>query len=114
MKKNHLLLLAFVILNYSVFAQGGFTKIVDPLNPVTTFTTPGYYKGAAWIDFDNDNDLDLFASPNFLFRNDGNGIFTQLVSPFGFTAMQNPGGSSWADLNGDGFIDCIIAQYPSG
>ena len=96
-----------------LFAQGGFNKVVDPANPVTVFTTPGFYKGAAWIDFDNDNDLDLFASPNLLFRNDGNGVFVQLTNPFGFTPGQNPGGSSWADLNHDGLIDCIIAQYPS-
>lgn len=66
-----------------LFAQGGFTKIIDAANPVTTFTTAGIYKGAAWVDFDNDHDIDLYAAPNRLFRNDGNGVFIQLIDlPF--------------------------------
>ncbi|MEP7169179.1 MAG: FG-GAP-like repeat-containing protein [Bacteroidota bacterium] len=111
---NYLSAIVLILSGNTLFGQGGFTKVVDPGNPVTTFTSPGAYKGAAWVDYDNDGDLDLFASPNFLFRNDGNGVFVQLTNPFGFTALQNPGGSSWADLNHDGFIDCIIAQKPSG
>ena len=114
MKKIYLFIICLVLSGNLIFAQGGFNKVVDPGNPVTTFTSPAFYKGSAWIDFDNDNDLDLFAAPNFLFRNDGNGTFVQISNPFGFTPLQNPGGSSWADLNNDGFIDCIIAQYPSG
>ena len=97
-----------------VWSQAGFVKIVDPTNPATTFISAGIYKGVAWIDFDNDNDIDLFASPHRLFRNDGGGSFIEIPAPFGFAPLQNPGGSSWADLNNDGFIDCIIAQHPSG
>ncbi len=114
MKKLYLLVQTVFIAIITVHAQGGFDKITDPTNPVTTFTTGGYYKGASWIDYDNDNDPDLFAAPNFLFRNDGNGVFVQITDPFGFIPQQNPGGSSWADLNNDGYPDCIIAQYPSG
>jgi hypothetical protein len=94
-------------------ARQEFTKVVDSKNPVTTITAPGFYKGAAWIDFDNDGDVDLFASPNFIFKNDGGGNFTKLQDPFDFTPLQPPGGASWADLNNDGFIDCIISQSPS-
>ena len=114
MKKYLTLILTLCIVSHNLNAQSGFNKIVDTLNSATTFITPGIYKGAAFIDFDNDNDLDLFASPNFLFRNDGNGTFVQLPNPFGFTPQQLNGGSSWGDLNNDGFIDCIIASYPSG
>ncbi len=114
MKKIYTFIISTALSGNLLFAQGGFNKVVDPNNPVTSFISAGYYKGGAWIDYDNDNDVDLFASPNFLFRNDGNGTFVQVTNPFGFTPLQNPGGSSWADLNNDGFIDCIIAQYPSG
>lgn len=114
MKKYLTLILSALITSLTSKAQVGFVKVVDPLNPITTFTTPGIYKGAAWIDIDNDNDLDLFAAPNFLFRNDGNGAFVELANPFGFIPQQINGGSSWGDLNNDGFIDCIIASYPSG
>lgn len=95
-------------------AQGGFSKVVDASNPITTYTAPGVYKGVCWTDFDNDNDLDLFAAPNFLFRNDGGGVFVALPDAFAFTPLQAPGGGSLADINNDGFIDCIIAQNPSG
>lgn len=94
-------------------AQNVFTKVVDPGNPVTTFTTAGIYKGAAWIDFDNDLDVDLYAAPNRLFRNDGNGVFVQLID-LPFVPIQNPGGASFADLDQDGDLDCIVAQNPSG
>ncbi|CAN5433818.1 hypothetical protein BH11BAC2_BH11BAC2_00160 [soil metagenome] len=108
------LLMLFSIISSALCAQGGFKKITDPNNPITNFTTAGIYKGAAWIDFDNDNDLDLFAGHNFLFRNDGNGVFVQIVNPFNFTpAQQFVTGTSWADINNDGYIDCLLAQDPS-
>jgi enediyne biosynthesis protein E4 len=113
---NNRLVLLFVFLLLIVIklpAQEEFTNVNSPTNPATIHSSPGFYKGAAWIDFDNDDDIDLFASPNFLFRNDGKGVFVKIENPFGFTAQQPPGGSSWADLNNDGFIDCIISQAPS-
>nr|MBK9653237.1 VCBS repeat-containing protein [Bacteroidota bacterium] len=81
--------------------------------PCYNFTSNGIYKGAAWIDFDNDGDIDLFAYPNKLFRNDGNGSFTALAD-LPYTPLEPQGGSSWADLDNDGDIDCIISERPSG
>lgn len=94
--------------------QGGWTPITDPSNPIVTFSSPGLYKGAVWVDFDNDGDIDLFAAPNFLFRNDGGGIFTGGASSIGAGSQQVPGGASWADVDNDGDLDCALAQYPSG
>jgi enediyne biosynthesis protein E4 len=96
----------------------GWTKITTSANPIFNLQDSGIYRGTAWIDLDNDNDLDLFASPNFLFRNDGGGVFVQLDT-LPFSPSENllndlTGGCSWADLNNDGFIDCIIAHQPSG
>ena len=59
--------------------------ILNNLSSAQTFTDlnsqlPGLENGsAAWADIDNDGDLDVLLSSN-LFRNDGNGIFTD-VSP---------------------------------
>ncbi len=99
---------------HALRAQDIFKLVNDNKNPVTQVSAPGFYKGAAWVDIDNDGDVDLFAAPNSLFRNDGHGIFTTIPDPFAFKPLQPPGGSSWADVNNDGFIDCIISQNPSG
>lgn len=104
------MLLIFPII---IFAQGGWTKITAN-NPIISFMADGTYKGAAWVDINNDNNIDLFAMPNFVFLNNGGGSFTQLsnlnINP---TPLQLPGGCSWGDINNDGFIDFITAQNPS-
>ncbi|MEO8760051.1 MAG: FG-GAP-like repeat-containing protein [Bacteroidia bacterium] len=108
------LILFIGIIPFVMKGQGGWTKITSTLNPVTTFTAPGIYKGAAWVDINNDGNTDLFAMPNFMFLNTGGGNFTQLsnlnINP---VPTQNPGGCSWADINNDGNIDFITAQNPS-
>lgn len=107
--------LATLLLSQSILAQGGWTKIQSSSgNPVTTFTSPGIYKGAAWVDVNNDGNTDLFAMPNFLFINQGNGVFTHITNAgINPAPLQNPGGCSWADINNDGFTDFITAQNPS-
>lgn len=108
------LLIATIVIK----AQSGWTKITSVTNPIFGPQVSGQYNGAAWVDVDNDGDVDLFASPNKLFRNDGSGNFVSIdslnfkpgINAFGGIV----GGSSWADLNNDGYIDCVIAQHPSG
>ncbi|QQR88344.1 MAG: CRTAC1 family protein [Flavobacteriales bacterium] len=106
--------MSLLVLATTAMGQGGWTMITDASNPIVAFTSNGLYKGAAWVDYDNDNDIDLFAAPNFLFRNDGGGAFIQVTSVIGTAPLQFPGGSSWADADNDGDMDCALAQYPSG
>lgn len=95
--------------------QSVFTKVSDAANPVVTFTnTQAPYKGVAWIDLDDDNLPDLFVSPKSLFRNLGNGQFTQLPDLNGATGGQGASGASWGDIDNDGFPDCITASLISG
>lgn len=61
----------------------------------------GYYGlTAVWSDFNDDGRLDLFvandAKPNFLYRNDGNGHFTDVAFPAGAAVSQD--GSEQANM----------------
>jgi len=67
--------------------------------------------GAAWLDFDNDRDLDLFipaqpGSPNILYRND-NGTFLDVAVSAGVTGGTGHAGAVAADINNDGCTDLL-------
>ncbi len=100
---------------FSFLFSQTFEEITDPNNPIVTTQTDGNYSGAAWIDFDNDGDMDLFTTKTYLFRNDGNGDFTLLNTNLGqFINHQTFGnGTSWGDYDNDGDIDCLISGYKS-
>ncbi len=68
----------------------------------------GVAGGAAWADYDNDADLDLYlsnrGSANRLFRNDGGGVFVDVTSA-PLDDMGDGAAVSWADVDLDGDID---------
>jgi len=81
--------------------------------------------GAAWGDFDNDGDEDLFLvasggamslpqeerAPSQLYRNDGDGTFA-LVPDFPETRVMGMG-AAWGDYDGDGWLDLMVTGYNS-
>jgi enediyne biosynthesis protein E4 len=88
--------------------NGGFEKIKG----MDLVKRRGFSTGNTWADYDNDGDLDVFASGNpcALYRNEGGGRFTRITS--GATAASNVigWGSAWADYDNDGNIDLIVAN----
>src|SRR5690606_10000743 len=61
--------------------DGTFTKVTSG----SIVTDIANSTGGSWGDYDNDGDLDLvvanyFNSPNFLYRNDGGGTFTKVLT----------------------------------
>lgn len=71
--------------------------------------------GAAWLDYDNDNDLDLFmtngmGSDNGLFRNDGNGTFTDVSDESGIKNGLGNSGALAGDIDNDGFTDLVLTS----
>ena len=71
---------------------------------------------AAWGDYDNDDDLDLYITaygPNILLRNDGNGSFTDVTESAGVGDDAFSAGCTWGDFDRDGYIDLYVCNYVS-
>lgn len=97
--------------------------------------------GGAWLDFDNDGDLDLFVVnyvdwspaknrlcgdpgkrlscspvvydglPNILYRNNGDGTFTDVSEAAGIASHIGKGmGMAVADYDGDGYLDIFVGN----
>ncbi len=74
----------------------------------------GYGPGAAWIDYDADGHLDLYAASagdNFLYRSNGDGTFTDVAAEAGVTAPCNSYGVAWADYDNDGDQDLYVVCH---
>ncbi len=98
---------------FSIFAQT-FTKITDPSNPIVSTQMHTNYSGAAWVDYNNNGNLDLFVTRSFLFRNDGNENFTLINTEIGAGFINTTGnGISFGDYDNDGLIDLFMAGNPS-
>lgn len=71
--------------------------------------------GAAWFDYNNDGFLDLYVTNRFtankLYRNNGNGTFTDVASAMGVDDASGDGaGVVVGDINNDGFCDIFLAN----
>ncbi len=74
--------------------------------------------GAAAADFNNDGSIDLYVSNsagnNALYRNDGQGRFTDVAVQAGVLDPEGRGhGVAWGDFDNDGFADLYVANYGS-
>ncbi len=84
--------------------------------------------GVGWADYDNDGDEDLyfvnFSGPflmdkdelatrqgNQLYRNDGNGQFTDVTSEAGVGHVGWDYGCLWLDVDNDGHLDLAVTHY---
>ena len=106
------------------------------LNLVTTCGTPqkkfiieGNGSGCAWIDYDNDGWTDLYvvngissaalmagredaaSAPNFMFRNRGDGTFSQVTIQAGVAGTGLGNGVAAADYDNDGWTDLFVTNY---
>ncbi len=70
--------------------------------------------GAAWLDYNNDGWLDLYLTngrnhQDALFRNNGDGSFTDLAADAGLGATVGATGVVVGDINNDGFADLFLS-----
>jgi len=113
------------------FYQGPSAGVVP--NGIGTVPGGGNY-ATVWIDYDNDRDMDMFIakcrggsttiSTNELWRNDGNGMFTNVADSNGWYNTNYPSAghnnesnlgdnvqtwsSAWADFDNDGDMDVYV------
>ncbi|MBC8353369.1 MAG: CRTAC1 family protein [Planctomycetes bacterium] len=79
-------------------------------------------RGVTACDFDQDGDVDVYASnyrlqPNLLWVNDGKGVFKEAAGEHGVVATSagfgggHSIGASWGDFNNDGQIDLFAGNF---
>ena len=80
--------------------------------------TCGNY-GAVWIDYDGDHDIDMFIAKcgcdpvDVLYRNNGDGTYTNVAPALGLADSHSSWSSSWADYDNDGDMDLFIGSSGS-
>jgi uncharacterized delta-60 repeat protein len=81
----------------------------------------GNSNGSAWADYDGDGDLDLYVTNrasenvlhpwNILYRNNGDGTFTDVTSLAGVGHAGEGFHGAWGDYDGDGHLDLYVTNY---
>ena len=85
-----------------VTAQSGFEKNL------------GYGMGCVSADYDNDGDADLYLTnygSNQLYRNNGDGTFTDVTAKAGVGDRRWSVSASFGDYNLDGYLDLYVVNY---
>jgi hypothetical protein len=93
--------------------NGTFTEVA------ATLGFQGTARGAQWVDYNNDGLWDLCIAgyagtttiPIKLFKNNGNGTFTDVATIAGITDGLISWGVTWADYNNDGYEDLFVNAF---
>ncbi len=112
--KKYLFILPVLFLTVQLLQAQDFAKV----SPSVIDFESAASRSVNWIDYDNDNDLDLFITTgkqggddNLLYRND-NGIFVRIYNQPIVNDSLPSDGSSWGDFNNDGLPDlCVVNWY---
>ncbi len=90
--------------------DGTFTDVAGPAGVAFEGTTTC----SVWGDTDNDGDLDLYLGnrdeANILYRNNGDGTFTDISESAGVNTLFRTRAVLFGDINQDGFIDLYVAN----
>lgn len=88
-------------------------RFIDGTIPAGIGIETGAVRQLAWVDFDGDDDLDLFVGfrdrADVLFRNDG-GKFTDVAADLGLADTRRTVGAVWFDYDEDGDLDLYAAH----
>ena len=105
----------------TLYRNNGDGTFTDVSEKAGVADREGYFGlGCAWGDYDNDGDADLFVAndttPNYLYRNNGDGTFTDVGVSSG-VAFSEDGreqagmGVEFEDLDNDGWLDIFVTNF---
>ncbi len=93
--------------------DGTFTDVTAESGLLAGPLSPS--QSAVWADIDNDGNLDLFIAnenaPSQLFRNNGNGTFTDISQQAGIDRTANSKSVVSADYDNDGYPDFYVSNF---
>jgi hypothetical protein len=94
--------------------DGTFSDVTEAAGLLSFFPT----QTATWGDFDNDGWIDLFignestekAYPCELYKNNGDGTFSDVATSVGVAHVGFVKGVAWGDMDNDGLLDLYISR----
>lgn len=99
--------------------NGGTSLALNAMAGITP-NVPQPYEGAiSWADFDNDGWVDLYLPrwnnlSNRLFKNNGNGTFSEITADPVALDLAWTSGGFWGDYDNDGDQDLFVVNYQIG
>ncbi len=98
----------------ALYRNNGDGTFTDVTVNAGLLSNHGYGMGCLSADYDNDGDADLYLTnygKNQLFRNNGNGTFTDVTKIAGVGESKWSVSASFGDYNLDGYLDLYVVNY---
>ncbi len=105
-----------------VYRNDGAGNMIFDVPMFPTLAVGGNY-ASVWVDYDNDGDMDMYEAKcrggaplgdlqriNLLYRNNGDGTFTEVAAAAGVRDGAQSWSTAWADYDNDGDMDFILSN----